>query len=180
MAIAEDMKLSQFDLVDCPAGNLTDVVYKASSPYHENARNYAGAGGLGGQTTTTHQVHHSTHQHQKQQRQHQTEQHQHGHHHNNNKYDDNNNNYSQFSNRGNKTLTTFAGPGAKNQHVRGTGIQLDKASSFGVGGGAGGGHIRLESDQSCKFKNKTIITTTNTLTILFSKLNKSIINSIKC
>ncbi|XP_061401359.1 gamma-aminobutyric acid receptor alpha-like, partial [Musca vetustissima] len=108
VAIAEDMKLSQFDLVDCPAGNLTDVVYKASSPYHEN--------------------------------------HGHDHHHN---YDNsNNNNFSQFANRNNKTLTTFAGPGAKNQHVRGTGIQLDKASGFGVGGGAGGGHIRLESDQS--------------------------------
>lgn len=26
VAIAEDMKLSQFDLVDCPAGNMTDVV----------------------------------------------------------------------------------------------------------------------------------------------------------
>ncbi|XP_073814375.1 gamma-aminobutyric acid receptor alpha-like [Musca autumnalis] len=133
VAIAEDMKLSQFDLVDCPAGNLTDVVYKASSPYHANARNYADTSG-----GTTHQVHHSTHHHQ------QKHQHQEQHHHHNTD-DNNNNDYGQF----NKTLTTFAGPGVKNQHVRGTGIQLDKASSFG--GGAGGGHIRLESDQSSEY-----------------------------
>lgn len=31
VAIAEDMKLSQFDLVDCPAGNTTDrVVHQLS------------------------------------------------------------------------------------------------------------------------------------------------------
>ena len=26
VTIAEDMKLSQFDLVDCPAGNMTDYI----------------------------------------------------------------------------------------------------------------------------------------------------------
>lgn len=32
VAIAEDMKLSQFDLVDCPAGNVTDrVVHSTAS-----------------------------------------------------------------------------------------------------------------------------------------------------
>lgn len=31
VAIADDMKLSQFDLVDCPAGNSTDTVLKTPS-----------------------------------------------------------------------------------------------------------------------------------------------------
>uniref|UniRef100_A0A1A9WE44 Neurotransmitter-gated ion-channel ligand-binding domain-containing protein n=1 Tax=Glossina brevipalpis TaxID=37001 RepID=A0A1A9WE44_9MUSC len=39
VAIAEDMKLSQFDLVDCPAGNLTDVVYKAAAPIYHDSNN---------------------------------------------------------------------------------------------------------------------------------------------
>lgn len=134
VAIAEDMKLSQFDLVDCPAGNLTDVVYKASSPYHQTARD---AGGR-----MSHQIHsHSHHQHEEK----------HGSHHNNDNSLDSigGGGIGSFGSKTNKTLTTFAGPAAKNQHVRGTGIQLDKGG-FGVGGGAGGGRIRLESDQSCK------------------------------
>lgn len=29
VAIAEDMKLSQFDLVDCPASNVTDQIFQS-------------------------------------------------------------------------------------------------------------------------------------------------------
>ncbi|KAH8259186.1 hypothetical protein KR026_000494 [Drosophila bipectinata] len=88
VAIAEDMKLSQFDLVDCPAGNLTDIVYKASSmmpddPDHPNA---------------------------------------------------------QRPRPTSKVVTTFAGPAAKNQHIRGTGIKLDKGA-FGTGRDAAGGAV---------------------------------------
>ncbi|KAH8261636.1 hypothetical protein KR044_012603 [Drosophila immigrans] len=93
VAIAEDMKLSQFDLVDCPAGNLTDIVYKAAAPMPQGYNNK--------DTLSPKQTPNS-----------------------------NNNN--------NKAMTTFAGPGAKNQHVRGTGLKLDKGA-FGSGRGVAGG-----------------------------------------
>ncbi|KAL7731336.1 hypothetical protein ACLKA6_000456 [Drosophila palustris] len=91
VAIAEDMKLSQFDLVDCPAGNITDIVYKAAAPLPQSYNN----------KDTLPQ-----------------------------KQSPNNNN--------NKAITTFAGPAAKNQHVRGTGLKLDKGA-FGSGKGVAGG-----------------------------------------
>ncbi|XP_068141510.1 LOW QUALITY PROTEIN: gamma-aminobutyric acid receptor alpha-like [Drosophila tropicalis] len=95
VAIAEDMKLSQFDLVDCPAGNLTDIVYKAAAPMpqpHHHSYNNKDMlqTGVGGPKPTS------------------------------------------------KVMTTFAGPAAKNQHVRGTGLKLDKGA-FGTGKGVGGG-----------------------------------------
>nr|XP_036672410.1 gamma-aminobutyric acid receptor alpha-like [Drosophila suzukii]XP_036672411.1 gamma-aminobutyric acid receptor alpha-like [Drosophila suzukii] len=107
VAIAEDMKLSQFDLVDCPAGNLTDIVYKAAAPRPQRR---------------------------------------------------------PFSNKDpprptSKVLTTFAGPAAKNQHVRGTGLKLDKGA-FGTGrdatGGAGSttglsGTITLETNHPSEY-----------------------------
>ncbi|XP_037940634.1 gamma-aminobutyric acid receptor alpha-like [Teleopsis dalmanni] len=89
VAIAEDMKLSQFDLVDCPAGNMTDIVYKAAAPTSKTILK-------------------------------------------------------------NKTLTAFAGPGAKNQHARGIGLQLDKGL-FGSGKGDendNNGRVRVESRAS--------------------------------
>ncbi|XP_017030857.2 gamma-aminobutyric acid receptor alpha-like [Drosophila kikkawai] len=94
VAIAEDMKLSQFDLVDCPAGNLTDIVYKAAAPtpqrrpYNNKDLPY-----VGGRPRPT-----------------------------------------------SKVLTTFAGPAAKNQHVRGTGLKLDKGA-FGTGRDSAGGAV---------------------------------------
>ncbi|XP_030372009.1 gamma-aminobutyric acid receptor alpha-like [Scaptodrosophila lebanonensis] len=91
VAIAEDMKLSQFDLVDCPAGNLTDIVYKAAAPMPMQY---------------------------------------------------NHKDVPKQSNKDKPIMTTFAGPGAKNQHVRGTGLKLDKGA-FGTGknvGGATAGH----------------------------------------
>lgn len=88
VAIAEDMKLSQFDLVDCPAGNLTDIVYKASSMMP----------------------------------------------------DDPDQPNSQRPRPTSKVVTTFAGPAAKNQHIRGTGIKLDKGA-FGTGRDAAGGAV---------------------------------------
>ncbi|EDV97847.1 GH17092 [Drosophila grimshawi] len=91
VAIAEDMKLSQFDLVDCPAGNITDIVYKAAAPMPQQYNNK--------DTLSP-------------------------------KLPPNSNN--------NKAMTTFAGPGAKNQHVRGTGLKLDKGA-FGSGRGIAGG-----------------------------------------
>ncbi|KAH8270179.1 hypothetical protein KR018_005378 [Drosophila ironensis] len=93
VAIAEDMKLSQFDLVDCPAGNLTDIVYKAAATmplrriYNNKDLPHAG----GARPTS-------------------------------------------------KVVTTFAGPAAKNQHVRGTGLKLDKGA-FGTGRDAVGGTV---------------------------------------
>ncbi|XP_034483167.1 gamma-aminobutyric acid receptor alpha-like [Drosophila innubila] len=90
VAIAEDMKLSQFDLVDCPAGNITDIVYKAAAPMPQSYNN---------KDTLPHK---------------------------------------QSPNNNNKAMTTFAGPGAKNQHVRGTGLKLDKGA-FGSGRGVAGG-----------------------------------------
>ncbi|XP_052844212.1 gamma-aminobutyric acid receptor alpha-like [Drosophila gunungcola] len=107
VAIAEDMKLSQFDLVDCPAGNLTDIVYKAAAPRPQRR---------------------------------------------------------PFNNKDpprptSKVLTTFAGPAAKNQHVRGTGLKLDKGA-FGTGrdtaGGAGSttglsGTITLETNHPSEY-----------------------------
>lgn len=126
MAIAEDMKLSQFDLVDCPAGNITDVVYKAAAPNYQNVideNNY--------KRRQQQQHHHQQqqfslqqqqyHQHQQQQRQ-------------------------QDAAKNSKIVTTFAGPAAKNQHVRGTGIQLDKAAFDKQGRG-----IRLDMSQTCKY-----------------------------
>ncbi|XP_059216610.1 gamma-aminobutyric acid receptor alpha-like isoform X2 [Stomoxys calcitrans] len=115
VAIAEDMKLSQFDLVDCPAGNLTDVVYKASSPFDRYGKDMG-----------------------KMRRN--------GDHH---RYDNNNEDHNKIVTY-NKTVTTFAGPAAKNQHVRGTGIQLD-SGILGAGGGSGGGRIQLEMDQSSEY-----------------------------
>ncbi|XP_034108776.1 gamma-aminobutyric acid receptor alpha-like [Drosophila albomicans] len=94
VAIAEDMKLSQFDLVDCPAGNLTDIVYKAAAPMPQGYNNK--------DTLSPKQTPNSN------------------------------------SNNNNKAMTTFAGPGAKNQHVRGTGLKLDKGA-FGSGRGVAGG-----------------------------------------
>lgn len=35
VAIAEDMKLSQFDLVDCPSGNTTDRVVHQLTPHRQ-------------------------------------------------------------------------------------------------------------------------------------------------
>ncbi|XP_018803148.1 PREDICTED: gamma-aminobutyric acid receptor alpha-like [Bactrocera latifrons] len=102
VAIAEDMKLSQFDLVDCPAGNLTDVIYKAAAP---------------------HDATHNSHKPGNANR-------------NSNNYYNKNAGSDYNPNRksqkyGGKSMTTFAGPGAKNQHVRGTGLQLDKGA-FGA------------------------------------------------
>lgn len=102
------MKLSQFDLVDCPAGNLTDIVYKAAAPRPQRR---------------------------------------------------------PFNNKDpprptSKVMTTFAGPAAKNQHVRGTGLKLDKGA-FGTGrdatGGSGSttglsGTITLETNHPCKYE----------------------------
>ncbi|KAL9909739.1 gamma-aminobutyric acid type A receptor subunit Grd isoform 1-T6 [Glossina fuscipes fuscipes] len=99
VAIAEDMKLSQFDLVDCPAGNLTDVVYKAAAPiYHSNNNiNYHKSNNDNNNNNNNN---------------------------NNNDYDadqsiSDNDKYS-------KALTTFAGPAAKNQHIQTAKFQLDK------------------------------------------------------
>ncbi|KAH8405009.1 hypothetical protein KR222_003140 [Zaprionus bogoriensis] len=91
VAIAEDMKLSQFDLVDCPAGNLTDIVYKAAAPTPYSYNN---------KDTLTPKL--------------------------------------PASGSSNNKVKTFAGPGAKNQHVRGTGLKLDKGA-FGSGRGVAGG-----------------------------------------
>ncbi|SPP76489.1 gamma-aminobutyric acid receptor alpha-like [Drosophila guanche] len=111
VAIAEDMKLSQFDLVDCPAGNLTDIVYKAAAPM-PNQRPFSNKDvPHAGRPKTT-----------------------------------------------SKTLTTFAGPGAKNQHVRGTGLKLDKGA-FGTGRDAVGvppttslsGSITLETHHPSEY-----------------------------
>lgn len=115
------MKLSQFDLVDCPAGNLTDIVYKAAAPTPQrrpyNNKDLPYAGGLPRPT--------------------------------------------------NKVLTTFAGPAAKNQHVRGTGLKLDKGA-FGTGRDAAGGavttttnlagSITLETNHPCKCRNFMLLT----------------------
>lgn len=101
--------MSQFDLVDCPAGNVTDIVYKAAAPMPQSYNNK--------DTLPPKQ-----------------------------------------SPNNNKALTTFAGPGAKNQHVRGTGLKLDKGafgSGRGVAGGGGlvtnlAGSITLETHHPCK------------------------------
>nr|XP_014088506.1 gamma-aminobutyric acid receptor alpha-like isoform X2 [Bactrocera oleae] len=98
VAIAEDMKLSQFDLVDCPAGNLTDVIYKAAAP-HDATHNSHKPGNANRNSNNYY-----------------------------NKNAGNDYNPNRKSQKyGSKSMTTFAGPGAKNQHVRGTGLQLDKA-----------------------------------------------------
>ncbi|KAH8370199.1 hypothetical protein KR093_002598 [Drosophila rubida] len=118
VAIAEDMKLSQFDLVDCPAGNLTDIVYKAAAPMPQGYNNK--------DTLSPKQT--------------------------------------PNSNNNNKAMTTFAGPGAKNQHVRGTGLKLDKGafgSGRGMAGGGGlvtnlAGSITLETHHPCKLSPYTI------------------------
>ncbi|XP_067644044.1 gamma-aminobutyric acid receptor alpha-like isoform X2 [Eurosta solidaginis] len=109
VAIAEDMKLSQFDLVDCPAGNLTDVIYKAAAP-HDGTHTSAGSS----RSSNNRNVNR-----------------------NNNTYFNNKNAASEFNQDrynqkyGTKSMSTFSGPGAKNQHVRGTGLQLDKGA-FGA------------------------------------------------
>lgn len=111
------MKLSQFDLVDCPAGNITDIVYKAAAPMPQQYNNK--------DTFPSKQP-----------------------------PNPNNKNY----NNNNKVMSTFAGPGAKNQHVRGTGLKLDKGafgSGRGVAGGGGlvtnlAGSISLETHHPCK------------------------------
>ncbi|XP_054735132.1 gamma-aminobutyric acid receptor alpha-like [Anastrepha obliqua] len=104
VAIAEDMKLSQFDLVDCPAGNLTDVIYKAAAP-HDGSHTSSGSGSSGNNKN--------------------------GNRNSNNYYNKNaanNFNHNRYNQKyGSKSMSTFAGPGAKNQHARGTGLQLDKA-----------------------------------------------------
>lgn len=110
------MKLSQFDLVDCPAGNITDIVYKAAAPMPQQYNNK--------DTFPSKQP-----------------------------PNPNNKNYNN-----NKVMSTFAGPGAKNQHVRGTGLKLDKGafgSGRGVAGGGGlvtnlAGSISLETHHPCK------------------------------
>lgn len=134
MAIAEDMKLSQFDLVDCPAGNLTDVVYKAAVPNSQNVideNNYK-----------RRQQQLLLEEQQKQQQQYQTlhqqynQQQQQQHHHQR---------QQDVAGKNTKIVTTFAGPAAKNQHVRGTGIQLDKVA---FGGSKSG--VRMETAHTCK------------------------------
>lgn len=117
MAIAEDMKLSQFDLVDCPAGNLTDIVYKAAAP---TPYSYSNKDMLSAKQP------------------------------------------NPASGSNNNKVMTFAGPGAKNQHVRGTGLKLDKGafgSGRGVAGSGGGGlitnlagSISLETHHPCKLR----------------------------
>lgn len=42
VAIAEDMKLSQFDLVDCPAENVTDTVLHGDTANHSAHKTYVG------------------------------------------------------------------------------------------------------------------------------------------
>ncbi|XP_039964652.1 gamma-aminobutyric acid receptor alpha-like isoform X2 [Bactrocera neohumeralis] len=89
VAIAEDMKLSQFDLVDCPAGNLTDVIYKAAAP-HDATHNSHKPGNANRNSNNYY-----------------------------NKNAGNDYNPNRKSQKyGGKSMTTFAGPGAKNQHVR--------------------------------------------------------------
>ncbi|CAD7005846.1 unnamed protein product [Ceratitis capitata] len=125
VAIAEDMKLSQFDLVDCPAGNLTDVIYKAAAP-HDATHSSSQPGGRVRINSISNSKNNNNNN-------------------NNNNYYNNKNAASNFNqNRynqkyGSKSLNTFAGPGAKNQHVRGTGLQLDKGAFGGGSGGAAGG-----------------------------------------
>ncbi|XP_023298738.2 gamma-aminobutyric acid receptor alpha-like [Lucilia cuprina] len=135
VAIAEDMKLSQFDLVDCPAGNITDVVYKAAAPNYQNVideNNYKRRQQQLQQQQQ--QQHQQQHQHSPQQpyQQHQQQQPQ---------------QHQQDAIKNSKILTTFAGPAAKNQHVRGTGIQLDKTVAFDKHGQS----IRLESSQTSEY-----------------------------
>ncbi|XP_065362167.1 gamma-aminobutyric acid receptor alpha-like [Calliphora vicina] len=131
VAIAEDMKLSQFDLVDCPAGNITDVVYKAASPNYQNVideNNYKLR-----EQQQQQQHHHQQQQfslQQQQYHQHQPQQQQ----------------RQQDAAKNSKIVTTFAGPAAKNQHVRGTGIQLDKAAFDKQGRG-----IRLDMSQTSEY-----------------------------
>lgn len=123
MAIAEDMKLSQFDLVDCPAGNLTDVVYKAAVPNSQNVideNNYKRKQQQQQQQFSLQNPQYHQHQQQQNQRQ-------------------------QDLAKNSKIVTTFAGPAAKNQHVRGTGIKLDKGSLTGDTQG-----VKLETSQACK------------------------------
>uniref|UniRef100_A0A1B0A6Q6 Neurotransmitter-gated ion-channel ligand-binding domain-containing protein n=1 Tax=Glossina pallidipes TaxID=7398 RepID=A0A1B0A6Q6_GLOPL len=104
VAIAEDMKLSQFDLVDCPAGNLTDVVYKAAAPIYHNNNNI--------------NYHMSNNNNNN----------------NNSNTNNNNNNNNDYdadlsvsdNDKYSKALTTFAGPAAKNQHIQTATFQLDK------------------------------------------------------
>ena len=130
MAIAEDMKLSQFDLVDCPAGNITDVVYKAASPNNQIAideYNYK---------TAQQQQQQQLLLQQQQQQQYFLQQQQPPPRH-------------QDSSKNTKIATTYTGPAAKNQHVRGAGIQLDKGASFS--GGKQGQSVHLEVAQTCKF-----------------------------
>lgn len=116
VAIAEDMKLSQFDLVDCPAGNLTDIVYKAAAP---TPYSYSNKDMLSPKQTNPAS--------------------------------------------GNNKVMTFAGPGAKNQHVRGTGLKLDKGA-FGSGRGVAGsmvtnlaGSISLETHHPCKLQQRLLL-----------------------
>ncbi|XP_011180329.1 gamma-aminobutyric acid receptor alpha-like [Zeugodacus cucurbitae] len=117
VAIAEDMKLSQFDLVDCPAGNLTDVIYKAAAP-HDATHNSNKPG---------------------------------------NTNRNGNNYYNKNANRknqkyGSKTMSTFAGPGAKNQHVRGTGLQLDKGEKVRRKRGRVGFDMSDEDDEEAHLR----------------------------
>lgn len=118
--------MSQFDLVDCPAGNLTDIVYKAAAPMPQSYNNK--------DTLSTKQPPSSS------------------------SSTITTTNTNTNSNNNNKVLTTFAGPGAKNQHVRGTGLKLDKGafgSGRGIAGGGGlvtnlAGSISLETHHPCK------------------------------
>lgn len=107
--------MSQFDLVDCPAGNLTDIVYKAAAP---TPYSYSNKDMLSPKQTNPAS--------------------------------------------GNNKVMTFAGPGAKNQHVRGTGLKLDKGA-FGSGRGVAGsmvtnlaGSISLETHHPCKLKQRLL------------------------
>ena len=125
VAIAEDMKLSQFDLVDCPAGNITDVVYKAAAPNNQIAideYNYKNAQQQQQQLLL-----------QQQQQQYFLQQQPTRH---------------QDPSKNTKIVTTYTGPAAKNQHVRGAGIQLDKGA---FSGGKQGQSVHFEVAQTCKF-----------------------------
>ncbi|XP_053953477.1 gamma-aminobutyric acid receptor alpha-like [Anastrepha ludens] len=143
VAIAEDMKLSQFDLVDCPAGNLTDVIYKAAAP-HDGSHTSSGSSSRSSGNNKN------------------------GNRNSNNYYNKNaanNFNHNRYNQKyGSKSMSTFAGPGAKNQHARGTGLQLDKGAfgggsdggGLGVGvgrGGLGGGGSSLDAPGSVRFES---------------------------
>lgn len=135
MAIAEDMKLSQFDLVDCPAGNITDVVYKAGAPNNQIAideYNYK----------NIQQRERKLLQQQKQQYYNLQQQQQPRH---------------QDPSKNTKIVaTTYSGAHTadKNQHIRGVGIQLDKVA---FSGGKMGQGVQMEVSPACKFAFEFIL-----------------------